>query len=141
MIVKLPILQYLLFAMLNYNNNHWERYDTIHELKETWKKTEQWVSLGDIYFNVSISVSPFFFQAIAMRLFKRQSDTSPQLVSATPLSHDGASPLTVVEENLERSSKKPHNENDGLNRTLVKENANETLKPSSSTISNRKGNK
>lgn len=75
-----------------------------------------------------------------MRLFKRQSsDTSPQLVSATPLSHDGASPLTVVEENLERSSKKPHNENDGLNRT-VKENANETLK-SSSTISNRKGNK
>lgn len=81
-----------------------------------------------------------------MRLFKRQSsDTSPQLVSATPLSHDGASPLTliaVVEENLERSSKKPHNENDGLNRTLVKENvANETLRPSSSTISNRKGNK
>lgn len=76
-----------------------------------------------------------------MRLFKRQSsDTSPQLVSATPLSHDGASPLTVVEENLERSSKKPHNENDGLNRTLVKENvANETLRPSSSTISNRKG--
>lgn len=110
-----------------------------------WKNRERKLSLGDIYLFqcVNLSITTFFFQAIAMRLFKRQSsDTSPQLVSATPLSHDGASPLTVVEENLERSSKKPHNENDGLNRTLVKENvANETLRPSSSTISNRKGNK
>ncbi|CAD1475670.1 unnamed protein product, partial [Heterotrigona itama] len=80
--------------------------------------------------------------AIAMRLFKRQSsDTSPQLVSATPLSQDGTALLTAAEETLDRSSKRLSNENDGLGRTSIKEGVNETfLKPSSSQscISNRK---
>ena len=79
-----------------------------------------------------------------MRLFKRQSsDTSPQLVSATPLSQDGTALLTAADENLDRSSKRLSNENDGLGRTSVKEDVNETfLRPSSSQpcISNRKGN-
>ncbi|XP_017763961.1 PREDICTED: uncharacterized protein LOC108553533 [Eufriesea mexicana] len=81
-------------------------------------------------------------KAIAMRLFKRQtSDTSPQLVSATPLSQDGTAPLTVVEENFDRGSKKSHNENDGSGRTTIKESASEPQKPSSSQscVSNRKG--
>lgn len=91
-----------------------------------------------------ISISPFF-QAIAMRLFKRQSsDTSPQLVSATPLSQDGTAPLTVAEENFGRSSKKLHKENDGSGRMSMKEDDSESpfLKPSSSEfcVSNRKGN-
>ncbi|XP_043516570.1 uncharacterized protein LOC122532126 isoform X2 [Frieseomelitta varia] len=81
-------------------------------------------------------------KAIAMRLFKRQfSDTSPQLVSATPLTQDGTVHLTTAEENLDRSSKGLSNENDELGRTSVKEDVNETfLKPSSSQpcISNRK---
>ncbi|XP_043261883.1 uncharacterized protein LOC122402826 [Colletes gigas] len=71
-------------------------------------------------------------QAIAMRLFKRQaSDTSPQLVSATPLSQDG----TAVDENSEK--KKTQSENDGSGR----ENAGDAVKPSSSQscVSNRKG--
>ncbi|XP_043597232.1 uncharacterized protein LOC122574112 isoform X2 [Bombus pyrosoma] len=83
-------------------------------------------------------------QAIAMRLFKRQcSDTSPQLVSATPLSQDGTAPLTVAEENFGRSSKKLHKENDGLGRMCMKEDDSESpfSKPSSSEscASNRKG--
>ncbi|XP_076619950.1 uncharacterized protein LOC143341141 isoform X2 [Colletes latitarsis] len=74
-----------------------------------------------------------------MRLFKRQaSDTSPQLVSATPLSQDGT---TVVDENSERAKKKIQNENDGLGQVPAKENAGDALKPSSSQscVSNRKG--
>ncbi|KAK1135666.1 hypothetical protein K0M31_000253 [Melipona bicolor] len=82
------------------------------------------------------------YLAIAMRLFKRQSsDTSPQLVSATPLSQDGTALLTASEENLDRSSKRLSNENDGLGRTSANESVNETfLKPSSSQscMSNRK---
>ncbi|XP_043597253.1 uncharacterized protein LOC122574112 isoform X4 [Bombus pyrosoma] len=83
-------------------------------------------------------------KAIAMRLFKRQcSDTSPQLVSATPLSQDGTAPLTVAEENFGRSSKKLHKENDGLGRMCMKEDDSESpfSKPSSSEscASNRKG--
>ncbi|XP_048266249.1 uncharacterized protein LOC100649614 isoform X3 [Bombus terrestris] len=83
-------------------------------------------------------------KAIAMRLFKRQSsDTSPQLVSATPLSQDGTAPLTVAEENFGRSSKKLHKENDGSGRISMKEDDSESpfLKPSSSElcVSNRKG--
>ncbi|XP_060818471.1 uncharacterized protein LOC132908449 isoform X2 [Bombus pascuorum] len=83
-------------------------------------------------------------KAIAMRLFKRQCvDTSPQLVSATPLSQDGTAPLTVAEENLGRSNKKLHKENDGLGRMSMKEDDSESpfLKPSSSEscVSNRKG--
>lgn len=79
-----------------------------------------------------------------MRLFKRQCvDTSPQLVSATPLSQDGTAPLTVAEENLGRSNKKLHKENDGLGRMSMKEDDSESpfLKPSSSEscVSNRKG--
>lgn len=77
-----------------------------------------------------------------MRLFKRQpSDTSPQLVSATPLSQDGVAPLAVVDENSERTAKKPQNENDGLGRAPVKENVSDSQKPSSSEtcVSNRKG--
>ncbi|XP_043597278.1 uncharacterized protein LOC122574112 isoform X7 [Bombus pyrosoma] len=79
-----------------------------------------------------------------MRLFKRQcSDTSPQLVSATPLSQDGTAPLTVAEENFGRSSKKLHKENDGLGRMCMKEDDSESpfSKPSSSEscASNRKG--
>ncbi|XP_033361787.1 uncharacterized protein LOC117240042 isoform X2 [Bombus vosnesenskii] len=83
-------------------------------------------------------------KAITMRLFKRQcSDTSPQLVSATPLSQDGTAPLTVAEENLGGSSKKLHKENDGLGRMSMKEDDSESpfLKPSSteSCAPNRKG--
>ncbi|XP_012249096.2 uncharacterized protein LOC100742086 isoform X2 [Bombus impatiens] len=83
-------------------------------------------------------------KAITMRLFKRQcSDTSPQLVSATPLSQDGTAPLTVAEENFGGSSKTLHKENDGLGRMSMKEDDSESpfLKPSSteSCAPNRKG--
>ncbi|XP_076175875.1 uncharacterized protein LOC143151031 isoform X2 [Ptiloglossa arizonensis] len=77
-----------------------------------------------------------------MRLFKRQaSDTSPQLVSATPLSQDGTASLAVVDENSERTKKKIHNENDELVQAPVKENAGDSQKPPStqSCVSNRKG--
>ncbi|KZC09971.1 PREDICTED: uncharacterized protein LOC107188091 [Dufourea novaeangliae] len=78
-----------------------------------------------------------------MRLFKRQcSDTSPQLVSATPLSQDGgAGPLAAFHENSERTKKKAQNENDGSERTSAKENTGDLLKPPSSQacVSNRKG--
>ncbi|XP_076236868.1 uncharacterized protein LOC143180791 [Calliopsis andreniformis] len=78
-----------------------------------------------------------------MRLFKRQScDTSPQLVSATPLSQDGATPLAAVDENSEQTAEKSQNENDGLGRVSVKDNVSDLQKlpPSSeSCVSNRKG--
>ncbi|KOC60253.1 PDZ domain-containing protein 2 [Habropoda laboriosa] len=82
------------------------------------------------------------FQAIAMRLFKRQScDTSPQLVSATPLSQDGTVSLAAVDENSDRNSKVSQNEIDGLTRTSIKESVSDVQKPSPSQtcVSNRKG--
>ncbi|CAK9803836.1 PDZ domain-containing protein 2 [Anthophora quadrimaculata] len=81
-------------------------------------------------------------KAIAMRLFKRQSsDTSPQLVSATPLSQDGTTPLAAMDENSDRTSKVSQNENDGLTRTSIKESVGDVQKPSSSQtcVTNRKG--
>ncbi|XP_031836999.1 uncharacterized protein LOC116428916 isoform X2 [Nomia melanderi] len=84
-----------------------------------------------------------------MRLFKRQSsDTSPQLVSATPLSQDGVTPLVVIDQNSERTRRKIQSENDESERTSIKENAGDPQKSSSSSssssssqtcISNRKG--
>ena len=77
-----------------------------------------------------------------MRLFKRQPcDTSPQLVSATPLSQDGAAPLAAVDENSENVSNKAENESEGLGRVSSKENLSDSQKPSSSQpcVSNRKG--
>lgn len=77
-----------------------------------------------------------------MRLFKRQPcDTSPQLVSATPLSQDGAAPLAVVDENSENVNNKAENESEGLGRVSSKENVSDSQKPSSSQpcVSNRKG--
>lgn len=75
-----------------------------------------------------------------MRLFKRQTcNTSPQLVSATPLSQDGSVPLTVVDENSNQSGKISENENDGSRGDCAKENSSDNQKPSSSCVSNRKG--
>lgn len=78
-----------------------------------------------------------------MRLFKRQlSDTSPQLVSAIPLSQDGTVPVATVDENSDPGMKNSQHENDGLNQTPAKDNVSDTEKPSSSQncASNRKGN-
>ncbi|XP_054000545.1 uncharacterized protein LOC128888003 isoform X1 [Hylaeus anthracinus] len=77
-----------------------------------------------------------------MRLFKRQaSDTSPQLVSATPISQDGNASLAAVDENSEHIKKKFYNENDGVGQAAVKENAGDSQKPpsSQSCVTNRKG--
>ncbi|XP_076295729.1 uncharacterized protein LOC143216502 isoform X2 [Lasioglossum baleicum] len=77
-----------------------------------------------------------------MRLFKRQSsDTSPQLVSATPLSQDGSAHSTIVDDNPDHSRRKVQDETDGSEQTSTKEVASDPQKPSSSQtcISNRKG--
>ncbi|XP_012136844.1 uncharacterized protein LOC100876977 isoform X2 [Megachile rotundata] len=75
-----------------------------------------------------------------MRLFKRQTcNTSPQLVSATPLSQDGSVPLTVVDENSNQSGKIPENENDGSRGDCTKENSSDKPSSSQSCVSNRKG--
>ncbi|XP_076650657.1 uncharacterized protein LOC143357883 isoform X2 [Halictus rubicundus] len=77
-----------------------------------------------------------------MRLFKRQSsDTSPQLVSATPLSQDGTAHLTIVDDNPDRARRKVQDETDGSERTSTKEVLSDPRQPSSSQtcISNRKG--
>ncbi|XP_078033105.1 uncharacterized protein LOC144467949 isoform X2 [Augochlora pura] len=78
-----------------------------------------------------------------MRLFKRQSsDTSPQLVSATPLSQDGTAPPAIVAEDSDRTRKKDQDgTDDGSERTSTKEVASDPQKPSLSQtgIANRKG--
>nr|XP_033334400.1 uncharacterized protein LOC117225178 isoform X1 [Megalopta genalis] len=81
-------------------------------------------------------------KVIAMRLFKRQSsDTSPQLVSATPLSQDGTAPPAIVVEDSDRTRKKDQDETDGSERTSTKEVACDPQISSSSQtcIANRKG--
>ncbi|XP_034188678.2 uncharacterized protein LOC117608144 isoform X1 [Osmia lignaria lignaria] len=77
-----------------------------------------------------------------MRLFKRQScDTSPQLVSATPLSQDGSVPLTVVDENYDNKSEKISQNEKDESKNSIKENTcnNEKSLSSQSSVSNRKG--
>lgn len=75
-----------------------------------------------------------------MRLFKRYTaDTSPQLVSAVPISQDGAAANNVESNTSERSEKKSKTDN-RLESTLpVKEDTSTPKESMDSSILTRKG--